>query len=507
MTFESIPSTLKNPLFFVEVGDPKGAGVAEKATVLIDQRITGQGTATNDTPYQVFSADDVAALAGSGSVLHRAAYHYFKRDKAATKVIVVPIADAGGSAKASKTLTFSFSSGVALTASGTISMLIAGQPLKVNVTAGMSLTDIADAVEAALGTNEAAAVAIGSMYPVTMTNTAGACTFTARNAGPLGNDIRIITNYNGAAAGEVLPGNLLIDDTDAYLTSGSGVPDITAALLALAPYSIFALGNSLCSADELLEKKNEFADRWAWDVATFGGHGVGVVKETLGDIVGTAKIDDDLKNDWHGCVAAMPRAAFDGVSLGAEYFGACVASLRIDPSLPVQGVALSNLYPVRENDRPTVSELETLTAAGFATVACDSTGIPIVSLERTTMLRNSLGAAVTGGEAMQYPYTTQAIIEDMRTFVQTEFARCKLVDDGARVNEGVAVVTPTSAKAAVGNLAVKWEGDGWIESAADFKAGLIVERDATNRNRLNFYASPDLANQLRVCAVRVVPQV
>ena len=507
ITFETIPATQRNPLFFVEVGDPKGTGSAVKTTAIIGQRITGKGTGTNDVPAQVFSADDVAALCGVGSVAHRLAYHYFKADRSALKVICVPVADAGGAAKAAKTHTFSFSSGVTLTTSGTINFLVAGHKVRVNVTAGMDLTAIGLAVQNAFGTDEAAAAAIGSIVPVTCTATAGACAFTARNAGPLGNDIRIIVNYLGTSGGEVLPGNLTVDDSDAYLTGGTGVPDITAALLALAPYSIFGLIDPLYSADELLEKKNEFADRWAYDVASFGGHFTGVTKETLGDLIGSAKIDDDLKNDWHCCIPAAPRVPWDGVSLAGAYAGACLASLRIDPALPVQGVPLSSLYPVRESDRLTNSELETLTAAGFATLTYDATGTPVVSLERTTMLTNALGAPITGGEAVQYPYTTQYIIESMRTYCQTAYARVKLVDDGARIAEGVAAVTPLEVKGDLGTLADEWEAAALIESAAQFKAGLIVERNSTNRNRLDIYAGPDLANQLRVIAVRVVPEI
>ena len=158
----------------------------------------------------------------------------------------------------------------------------------------------------------------------------------------------------------MLPGNLTVDDSDAYLTGGTGVPDITAALMALAPYSIFGLIDPLYSADELLEKKNEFADRWAYDVASFGGHFTGVTKETLGDLIGSAKIDDDLKNDWHCCIPAAPRVPWDGVSLAGAYAGACLASLRIDPAL--------GLIPEISGNRLMVSVRLMQVQPGFASV-------------------------------------------------------------------------------------------------------------------------------------------
>ena len=507
MTFEKIPSTLKNPLFYVEVGDPIGAGEDVKTSVIIGQRITGQGTGTNDTPIQIFSADDAAAAAGLGSIAHRLALHYFEEDKGSQEVILVPIADAGGGAKAAKTFTFSFSGGTTLTASGTIAFLVAGEKVRVNVMAGSDIAAVGAAIQAAFGADEAGAVAIGSRVPVTCAATGGACTFTARNAGVLGNDIRIVINYFGTPGGEVMPGNLVCDTYDEFLASGSGIPDITAALLALSPYAIFGLIEPHYTADELLEKLNEFADRWDWDISTFGGHFFGVVKKTLTEIVGVAAVDDNLKNDLHACGVAAARVPFDSVALCAAYAGACISSLRNDPSLPVQSVRLSSLYPVRKADRLTINELESLTAAGFATIAFDSTGVPVVSLERTTMLKNALGAPITGGEAIQVPYTTQYLIESMRTYCRTAYARVKLVDDGARTDEGVAVVTPLEIKSDVGSLADDWEGAGLIESAEQFKSALIVERDSVNKNRVNIGVEPDLANQLRVIAVRAVPRV
>lgn len=505
MTFESIPASLRNPLFYAEVGQPKGAGVPLRTTAIVGQRITGQGTGTNDTVYEVFSADDVAALCGVGSAAHRMAYHYLAEDKTPQQLLVVPIADAGGSAAGTKTLTFTFSSGATLTASGTVNFLIDGQSLKVNVTAGMSLTDIGKAVEDAIGKDEAGAVALGSMLPVTCAATAGAIAFTSRNLGALANDIRILVNYNGPAAGEALPGNLLIDDSDAYLASGSGVPDITAALTALEPYSIHMLVEPQYTTAELLEKKVAFAERWDYSVSTFGHHAAGVTTAALADLLGSGKIEDNLANDWYSLIPACAKVPWSGLVLGAAYAGAVAKSLRNDPSLPVQGVPLMSLYPVRRADWLTGAEIERLTAAGFATVTYDATGTPVISLERTSLLTNSMNAPVTSGEAIQYPATTSYLIEDLRTMVQTELARVKLVDNGSRVAESVAAVTPLEVKGMIFGRIDAWEVAGYIENAQTIKDNLVVERNALNRNRLDVYLLIDLANQLRVCAVRVVP--
>ncbi|MNU05066.1 Phage tail sheath protein [compost metagenome] len=45
------------------------------------------------------------------------------------------------------------------------------------------------------------------------------------------------------------------------------------------------------------------------------------------------------------------------------------------------------------------------------------------------------------------------------------------------------------------------EALGIVENTEAFKANLVVERDATNPNRLNVLYPPDLVNQLRVFAL------
>jgi len=135
----------------------------------------------------------------------------------------------------------------------------------------------------------------------------------------------------------------------------------------------------------------------------------------------------------------------------------------------------------------------------------DATGTPVISLERTSLLTNTLGAPVTSGEAIQYPATTSYLVEDLRTMVQTELARVKLVDNGSRVAESVAAVTPLEVKGMIFGRIDAWEVAGYIENAQTIKDNLIVERNTLNRNRLDVYLLIDLANQLRVCAVRVIP--
>lgn len=506
MTFDSIPESLRNPTIAIEIGDPLGTGAAQKTSVIMGQMLAS-GTGAVNVPVQIFSADDAAILAGVGSQLHREVIAYLSNDRTPEELLVVPLAAGVAAAAASKTYTLSFSTGTVLTESGRLSLCVGGRDAVVNLIAGQSIADIGDAVEAVFGADEAAAVALGSLYPVTCANTGGALKFTARDAGACGNDIRITINYWGPTAGERFPGNLTCDAVDGYLTGGSGVPDLTVAFTALDPLPVFALFEASYSSAELIEKKSEFAARWGYDVATYGGHYCGVVKATLVELLGSGTIEDSLQNDWHCVCAGMAKGRNPSEEFGAAYMGACVASLRSDPSRPIQTVTVKGMAPIRKADRLRSADLESLTAGGFATAGYDVTGAPIVSLERTTMLTSSTGTPISGGEAVQYPYCMQYIAEDTRSTLSAEYPRSKLVDDASRVAEGVDAVDTLEIKATIAKRIRAWELAGIVENADAIIADLVVVRNVVNRNRVDIAFGPDLANQLRVMALRITPRI
>ena len=76
-------------------------------------------------------------------------------------------------------------------------------------------------------------------------------------------------------------------------------------------------------------------------------------------------------------------------------------------------------------------------------------------------------------------------------------------NDGTRFGANQVVVTPAVGKAEAVGLFRQWEELGLVEDAEQFKRDLVVERDITDANRLNFLLPPDLINQLRVTAATI----
>ena len=140
----------------------------------------------------------------------------------------------------------------------------------------------------------------------------------------------------------------------------------------------------------------------------------------------------------------------------------------------------------------------------MATHTVDRTGV--VALERmvTTYQTAPGGVADTAFRDANTLFTVSFLRASFRQRFATKFARYKLANDGARFGPGQRVVTPSTARAeaislvpAVGNFR------GLVENADAFKDALVVERNESDPNRLDFLIPPDLVNQLRVLAATI----
>jgi phage tail sheath gpL-like len=125
-----------------------------------------------------------------------------------------------------------------------------------------------------------------------------------------------------------------------------------------------------------------------------------------------------------------------------------------------------------------------------------------VSVERviTTYKENAFGAPDPSYLDLTTLKTLAYLRADLRGHIQRTFPRHKLADDGTPFARGQAVVTPRIMRAEIVARFRLWEELGLVENVDQFKADLIVERDAVDPNRLNAVIPPDIVNQLRVFA-------
>lgn len=176
-------------------------------------------TIEENVPIRVYSPEDVGGRTGYGFILHRLAKYAFKPGNVETWII--PQLEGGSDPdQAEGELDFTASLN---NVAGTIYLYIAGELVRVNVTADMTDDAIGEAVEAAIN-------AIDDL-PVTAENTAGVVTITSKSGGEYGNFITL--KIGSASDPEVvaLPTGIACTVTD--MAGGVGVPDIQDALDAL----------------------------------------------------------------------------------------------------------------------------------------------------------------------------------------------------------------------------------------------------------------------------------
>src|SRR5688572_24265662 len=146
VSFNQVPAALRVPFFAVEFDS--SAAVQGPALLAYRGLILGQkraaGSAAANSLHKVTSADQVATLAGRGSMLHCQAMAWFRNNQF-TETWIGVLEDNGAGVAASGTITVT---GPA-TASGTIALYIAGVRITVAVANGAVQNDIATAINAA----------------------------------------------------------------------------------------------------------------------------------------------------------------------------------------------------------------------------------------------------------------------------------------------------------------------------------------------------------------------
>ena len=91
----------------------------------------------------------------------------------------------------------------------------------------------------------------------------------------------------------------------------------------------------------------------------------------------------------------------------------------------------------------------------------------------------------------------------VRARIALRYPRVKLAGDDTEIPPGQAMVTPKLIKAELVALHSDWVQAGLVEDVESFKDELIVERNASDVNRVDVLLPPNLVNQLRVFAAKI----
>lgn len=482
ISFNSIPANNRLPFVFVEFDNSnavQGPALQAYRALMLGQKLSG-GTAAADTPVRVTSVAQAKTLFGDGSMLHHMAEKWFANNKT-TEMWVIPLADNGAGVAATGTLTFT---GPA-TAAGAINLYVGGRKISVAVAAADTATAIAAAVAAAIN----ALPYLG----VTAAAALGVVTLTYVHKGLVGNEVDVRLNY---FEGEALPAG--VGATVAALSGGTLNPVLTAAISAMGETQYHIIAFPYSDAANLTAFEAELASRFG-PTRQIDGMAFSAKNGNFAALTALG----DSRNSPHVSIMECYKHPTSPADFAAAVASVAALYGNIDPARPFQTLAVAGELPPLEADRFTNEERNLLLFDGISTNFIDSGGV--IRLERliTTYQENPLGADDPSYLDVTTMLTLSYLRYDFRNYFLLKYPRHKLADDGTRFGAGQAVITPAIGKAEAVAKFRQWEELGLVENFDQFKADLVVERNLTDRNRLDFLLPPDIINQLITVAARI----
>ncbi|PKP89102.1 MAG: hypothetical protein CVT77_18765 [Alphaproteobacteria bacterium HGW-Alphaproteobacteria-16] len=167
-------------------------------------------------------------------------------------------------------------------------------------------------------------------------------------------------------------------------------------------------------------------------------------------------------------------------------------NLQADPAMPLTDLVVPGVIAPKIAHRFTRSERDQLLAEGISTFRVLPGGEVAIERLITCYQLNAQGFPDTSWLDIQTPATLAYFRYSWRARMAQKFPRVKLTDD-----------TIGSVRAETIAIAREWGEAGLMEDVDGFLAGLIVERDATNRTQLNLLMTPNVVNGLLQFAARI----
>lgn len=483
--FKQIPGNLRVPLFYAELDASKANTAARAQRALLIGQKSAAGTLAPNVPVVSQSQFDARAAAGPGSVLAGMVDAYRANDPSG-EVWLLPLTDDGAAAAATGTLTFTGPT----TAAGTLALYVAGRLVAVPLAGGQTAAQVATTV--------GAAITAYSGLPVTAAVAGAVVTLTAVNKGLVGNELDLRTNHLGAAGGEVTPAGLGV--AIVAMSGGATNPSLTAALTALQDTAFDFIVCSLTDATSLAAIAALLSDstgRWSWSSQVYG-HCFVAYRGTAG---AAAAFATGLNNQHISCIGFTdsPSPAW---RWAAAFAGAAAVSLRADPGVPLQYLTVAGiLAPPLASRFSLTTRNATLLTGGVSTWTVDATGAVVIENMVTTYVANAQGQADDSYLEVESLFLLMFVLRRLAGVVSAKYGRVKLASDGVRLLPGSNVVTPSIIRADIIAAYRQLEAEGMVQNSTAFSAGLVVEKDATNPNRVNVLWPGVLVNQLRTFAL------
>ena len=475
---------------FSEIGNIKVPGVySEVDNSLANQGLTGKescglligqklntGSMEYNRVYTVYNVTDALKLTGYGSELYRAAKAWFKHNKYNALKLIAVEQTTGVAA------TFTITVTATNAASGTLSLYIDGEALKITVAEGASAASIAADIAAAVNDGGYGVIADADEHVVTLT---------AVHKGEAGNGTDVRLNYYDS---DETPTGVSL--AIAAGTKGSGNVSLAAVIASIGETYATDIVSSYTDTQNLKLLKAEMNRRFGAMIMNdatlyIAPHG------TMSDLM---SLSESL-NSEHIVVAENYNTPNNPFIRAVKLAAICAYEAQIDPARQYRTLVLTDELPATVS--LDWSERQILLSHGVATFVSDTSGNVAIERIVTTYQKNSLGAK----DESYLDLTTVKTLTYLRwsyvNRMKVKYPRHKLADDSYEVRGGSAIVTPKVIASEALALAKDWYAAGLVENIDDFKNSMVTERNAMDVNRIDQLLRPDIINNLMVIAAKI----
>ncbi|MCU0839648.1 MAG: phage tail sheath subtilisin-like domain-containing protein [Rhodospirillales bacterium] len=464
ITFDQIPADFRTPGVYVEVTpSPAGRGVPGiPAEILLIAQKLPAGTLAALTPTPVYSTADAESFGGRGSMLHRM-YRALRASNPMTRVWAIALADDAAGVAAAGTIVI----GGAPTIAGSLHVWIAGARASVAVAVGQATTAIATALRDAVN-------ALTDL-PVTASATGSTVTLTARHKGLAGNgiDVRVSLNEEG-----VLPPGLTVAVN--AMAGGATNPSIAAALAAMGDMWFTDIVMPYTDSANLALLTAELANRFGpldpKDALAYAG-----ARGTLAQLLALGS----GQNSPHLVIIGANGSPTSPEEWAAALAGAAARAFQDDPARALRSLPLKGIMSPPPASRFTALERNHLYFDGISGFTVGQDGVVYLDRVITAYQTTALGVADDAYLDSFRPKQIAHVRHVYRTTLSRKFPRHKLASDGERTTPRGVTVTPRSMKAELVAIYGDLVDAAICEDMAGFKAEVICERSATDRNRMD----------------------
>jgi phage tail sheath gpL-like len=500
--FSYVPPNTLLPLFYAEVTSAQApinpnlklciVGHKARTTVVADD-----GTAVENTLYNVTRDEDALNLFGKGSQLY-SMYLTARANAPFSEIWCIACPESVTGVKAVGSITVSHA-GTSVHA-GVLGFYIAGRLIQVKVLDGSTKEQIAKAIQRAINDH--------MDVPVKASGATGATgeftvTLTCRWAGVTGNEIRISYVGRRGRADAMGPSAQLARYllTVVQMTSGDGETETGGTFAAIGdrPFDLFVFPfTSQNLLDDCMKFMNGEAGRWSPAQQLYGHFVTARIAafQPLYDL-GAAR------NDPHMTILGIMQSIVPSWEWSSALAGVMVTHWSAPPELsrPLQTLELVGVAVGSDDDESFIPvERQQLLEQGLSTFHVEADTTCRIDRVRTTRKSNLYGDpdpswadAITMFQAMYF-------VRQMRAEITGAFPRAALSDEPTGIN---GFTSPPEIEMIILNTYDRFVTDGLCENPDLFSQLLVVERDSVDANRVNALMKPDFVNQLRVVAALV----